>query len=196
MKLISVLASFAAMAIENAKLHHETFQMAITDALTGLYNRRYFEQELPQELERASRYKQSFGLLMIDVDNFKSFNDTYGHPMGDRILATIALSIEKALRSVDFAFRFGGEEITVILPETSRKSACKVAERIRQRVAKDTKRLMRGSLMEPITVSVGVACYPEDGDDADLLVARADDLLYQAKAAGKNCVRCTVDGTR
>jgi diguanylate cyclase (GGDEF)-like protein len=196
MKLISVLASFAAMAIENAKLHHETIQMAITDALTGLYNRRYFEQELPQELERASRYKQSFGLLMIDVDNFKSFNDTYGHPMGDRILATIALSIDKALRSVDFAFRFGGEEITVILPETSRKSACKVAERIRQRVAKDTKRLMRGSLVEPITVSVGVACYPEDGDDADLLVARADDLLYQAKAAGKNCVRCTVDGTR
>ena len=190
MKLISVLASFAAMAIENAKLHHETLQMAITDALTGLNNRRYFEQVLPQELERASRYNQSFGLLMIDVDNFKNFNDAYGHPMGDRILATIATAIEKALRSVDFAFRYGGEELTVILPETSQRSACKVAERIRQRVAKDTKKLMAGSLKEPITVSVGVACYPWDGADADLLVSKADDLLYLAKGAGKNCVRC------
>jgi diguanylate cyclase (GGDEF)-like protein len=190
MKLISVLASFAAMAIENAKLHHETLQMAITDALTGLYNRRYFEQVLPQELDRASRYGQTFGLLMIDVDNFKNFNDSYGHPMGDRILATISSSIEKALRSVDFAFRYGGEEITVILPEATRKSACKVAERIRQRVEKDTGKLMRGTLKEPITVSVGAACYPIDGISADQLVARADDLLYLAKASGKNCVRC------
>ena len=195
MKLLSVLASFAAMAIENAKLHHETFQMAITDALTGLYNRRYFEQMLPQELERAGRYEQPFGLLMIDVDNFKTFNDTYGHPMGDRILATIAESVEKALRSVDFAFRYGGEEVVVILPETTQKSACQVAERIRQRVVKDTRKLMRGSLKEPITVSVGVACYPADGKNADLLVARADDLLYQAKGAGRNCVRCHEEPT-
>lgn len=195
MKLISVLASFAAMAIENAKLHHKTLQMAITDALTGLYNRRYFEQELPQELERASRYNQSFGLLMIDVDNFKSFNDTFGHPMGDRILATIAAAIEKSLRSVDFAFRYGGEELTVILPETSLKSACKVAERIRKRVVTDTRKLMRSILKEPVTVSVGVAAYPDDGADADKLVARADELLYQAKAAGRNCVRCSKDVT-
>jgi diguanylate cyclase (GGDEF)-like protein len=189
MKLISVLASFAAMAIENAKLHQATCQMAITDVLTGLYNRRYFEQVLPQEFDRACRYGQTFGLLMIDVDNFKSFNDTFGHPMGDRILATIAATIEKALRSVDFAFRYGGEEFVVILPETSLKSACKVAERIRRRVISDTRKLMRSISMESVTVSVGVASYPRDEDDADMLVARADDLLYQAKAAGKNCVR-------
>ncbi|MDA8427975.1 MAG: sensor domain-containing diguanylate cyclase [Geobacteraceae bacterium] len=189
MKLISVLASFAAMAIENAKLHHATCQMAITDALTGLYNRRYFEQVLPQELERARRYKQSFGLLMIDVDNFKNFNDAFGHPMGDRILVTIAKTIEKALRNVDFAFRYGGEELAVILPETSLKSASQIAERIRQRVIADTRKLMRTTSKEPITVSVGVACFPVDGADADKLVVAADDLLYQAKAAGKNCVR-------
>jgi diguanylate cyclase (GGDEF)-like protein len=163
--------------------------MAITDVLTGLYNRRYFEQVLPQEFERACRYCQTFGLLMIDVDNFKSFNDTFGHPMGDRILATIAATIEKALRSVDFAFRYGGEEFVVILPETSLKSACKVAERIRRRVISDTRKLMRSISMESVTVSVGVASYPRDEDDADMLVARADDLLYQAKAAGKNCIR-------
>jgi diguanylate cyclase (GGDEF)-like protein len=190
MKLISVLASFAAMAIENAKLHLETFQMAITDGLTGLYNRRYFEQVLPQEMERAGRYDQTFGLLMIDVDNFKNFNDTYGHPMGDRILATIATSIEKSLRSVDFAFRYGGEELVVLLLESGQKNACKVAERIRQRVVRDTNKRMRGLLKEPITVSVGVACYPLDGADVDTLVSKADDLLYQAKSAGKNCVKC------
>lgn len=195
MNLISVLASFAAMAIENAKLHHETLQMAITDVLTGLNNRRYFEQVLPQELERATRYNQEFGLLMIDVDNFKIFNDTYGHPMGDRILSTIAASIEKTLRSVDFAFRYGGEELVVILPETDQKSACKVAERIRQRVARDTKKLMRGTLKEPITVSIGVASYPGDGAEAEMLVAKADDLLYQAKNSGRNCVRCRKEDT-
>jgi diguanylate cyclase (GGDEF)-like protein len=194
MKLISVLASFAAMAIENAKLHQETCKMAITDVLTGLYNRRYFEQVLPQELERAHRYNQPFGLLMIDVDNFKNFNDAFGHPMGDRILATIAKAIEKALRSVDFAFRYGGEEITVILPETSLQSACQIAERIRQRVAADTGKLLRNSQDESITVSVGIACYPDDGADVDILVARADELLYQAKAAGRNCIRSRADG--
>lgn len=194
MKLISILASFAAMAIENAKLHHETCQLAITDALTGLYNRRYFEQVLPQEFERACRYGQSFGMLMIDVDDFKSFNDTFGHPMGDRILATIAATIEKALRNVDFAFRYGGEEFAVILPETSPKSARQVAERIRRRVITDTKKMMRSISMEPITVSIGIACYPRDEDDADMLVARADDLLYQAKGAGKNRVRSREDG--
>lgn len=188
MKLLSVLASFAAMAIENAKLHHETRQMAITDALTGLYNRRYFEQVLPQEFERACRYEQTFAFLLIDVDNFKSFNDSFGHPMGDRILATIAATIQKALRTVDFAFRYGGEEFAVILPETTPKSARKVAERIRQRVITDTRKMMCNITMEPVTVSVGMACYPRDEDDADMLVATADDLLYQAKGGGKNRV--------
>lgn len=195
MKLISVLASFAAMAIENAKLHHETFQMAITDGLTGLYNRRYFEQVLPQEMERAARYEQSFGLLMIDVDNFKNFNDTYGHPMGDRILATIATAIEKSLRSVDFAFRYGGEELVVLLPETDQDNACRVAERIRKRVVRDTNKRMRGLLKEPITVSVGVSCYPFDGDKTDTLVSKADEFLYLAKSAGKNCVKCHKEDT-
>lgn len=196
MELLSVLASFAAMAIENAKLHHETIQMAITDSLTRLYNRRYFEQVLPQELERAERYGLSFGLLMIDVDNFKKFNDSYGHPMGDRILATIAGSVEKSLRSVDFAFRYGGEELVVLLPETDQKNACKVAERIRQRVVRDTNRRMRGTLKEPITVSVGVASYPDDGGDIGQLLTRADSLLYQAKNAGRNCVRCSEETER
>jgi len=186
MSLISVLASFAAMAIENAKLHQETRQMAVTDALTGLHNRRYFESVLPQELERARRYGLSLSLLLIDADNFKKFNDTYGHPMGDRILATIGRSIKRVLRSVDFAFRYGGEEFVVILPETAVASACKVAERIRQRIIVDSTKVLCRDVAEPVTVSTGIACFPQDAQDAAALVAVADNLLYQAKGAGKN----------
>jgi diguanylate cyclase (GGDEF)-like protein len=186
MSLISVLATFAAMAIENAKLHRETRQMAITDVLTGLYNRRYFEKVLTQEMERARRHGQSLSLLMIDADNFKKFNDAYGHPMGDRILATIGHTIGKALRSIDFAFRYGGEEFVVLLPDVPLDGARKVAERIRQRVIADSRKVLGGYIADPVTVSTGIACYPRDVEDAVSLVTLADDLLYQAKGAGKN----------
>lgn len=186
MSLISLLASFAAMSIENAKLHHETRQMAITDALTGLYNRRYFEKVLPQELERARRYSQPFSILLIDADNFKKVNDTFGHPMGDRVLATIGQTIKKSLRTVDFAFRYGGEEFVVILPEADIKSARKAAERIRVRAIADSRKVLRSDMTEPVTVSIGISSYPRDAADGNALVAVADRLLYQAKGAGKN----------
>jgi diguanylate cyclase (GGDEF)-like protein len=186
MSLVSLLASFAAMSIENAKLHHETRQMAICDALSGLYNRRYFEKVLPQELERAKRLNLPLSILLIDADNFKKVNDTYGHPMGDRVLSTIGHTIKKALRTVDFAFRYGGEEFIVILPEADIKSACKAAERIRQRVIASSRKLLRSDMAEPVTVSIGVSSYPCDAADGKALVAVADRLLYQAKGAGKN----------
>lgn len=186
MSLISLLGSFAAVSIENARLHHETRQLAITDALTGLYNRRYFEKVLPQELERARRYNQPFSILLIDADNFKKVNDTFGHPMGDRVLATIGRTINKTLRTVDFAFRYGGEEFIAILPESDIKSACKAAERIRQRVIADGRKVLRSGMTEPVTVSIGVSSFPRDAADGEALVAVADRLLYQAKGAGKN----------
>lgn len=186
MSLISVLASFATMAIENAKLHRETREMAITDALTGLHNRRYFDKVLTQEMERARRYDQPLSLLLIDVDNFKKFNDVYGHPMGDRILATIGQSIGKVLRSIDFAFRYGGEEFVVLLPEVSIDGAIKVAERIRQRIITDSRKVLRSDVADPVTASTGIACYPRDAGDGVALVALADNLLYRAKGAGKN----------
>lgn len=186
MSLLSVFASFAAMSIENAKLHQETSQMAITDVLTGLYNRRYFEKVLPQELERARRYNLSFSVLLIDADNFKKVNDTYGHPMGDRILATMGEAIKRSLRSFDFAFRYGGEEFVVILPETNIKSARRAAERIRQSVISECGKVLLGDNSNPVTVSTGIACYPRDATEGKALVSLADDLLYQAKGAGKN----------
>jgi diguanylate cyclase (GGDEF)-like protein len=190
MKLISVVASFAAMAIENATLHHETRQMAITDLLTGLYNRRYFEQVLTQELTRAKRYKLTCCLLILDVDNFKNFNDTFGHPMGDRILATIGETITKMLRSVDFAFRYGGEEFAIILPETDLNCARDVAERIRRCVIEDSGKIMRDTQKELVTVSTGIACYPHDAVTGETLFAVADRLLYKAKDSGKNRTLC------
>jgi diguanylate cyclase (GGDEF)-like protein len=184
--MISVLASFAAMSIENAKLHQETHQMAIMDALTGIHNRRYFDEVLPQEFERAHRHGLSFSLLMIDVDNFKQFNDLYGHHLGDRILATIGRVLRKTLRSIDFAFRYGGEEFVVILPETALKSARRVAERIRQGIIVESRRVLRNDGDRPVTVSTGIASYPRDATYPEELVACADQLLYQAKNSGRN----------
>lgn len=196
MSLLSVLASFAAMSIENATLHQETRQMAITDVLTGLYNRRYFDKVLPQELERSRRYGLSLSILLIDADDFKKFNDTYGHPMGDRILATIGQTIKKVLRTVDFAFRYGGEEFIIILPEASIKSARKAAERIRKQIIIDSRKILCSDLAEPVTVSTGIACYPRDAEDAKALVALADSLLYQAKGAGKNRILLREESNR
>lgn len=186
MSLISLMSSFAAMSIENATLHDETRQMAVTDALTGLYNRRYFEKLLPQELERAQRGGLPVSILLIDADNFKKVNDTFGHPMGDRVLATIGQTIKKSLRTVDFAFRYGGEEFMVILPEADLVSARKAAERIRVRVIANSRKVLRSEAAEPVTVSIGISSYPRDASDVNDLVAIADCLLYQAKGAGKN----------
>jgi len=184
--LISALATFAAISIENAKFHEETHRMAINDALTGLNNRRYFDKVLPQEYERAQRDGIPFSLMMIDVDNFKIFNDTYGHHLGDRVLVTIGRVLRKTLRRIDFAFRYGGEEFVVILPETDLENAHKVAERIRSRVATESKKLLRNQNDPPVTVSMGISCYPRDAACSKTLLAMADQLLYQAKKSGRN----------
>lgn len=183
---ISILASFAAISIENAKYYEVTQQMAINDSLTGLNNRRYFDRVLPQEYDRAQRDGLPFSLIMIDVDNFKQFNDTYGHHLGDRILASIGRVLRKTLRKIDFAFRYGGEEFVVILPETSLESAWAVAERIRQRVMREGGKLLGNRGESPVTVSMGICSYPKHAVCSISLLAMADQLLYQAKKTGKN----------
>jgi len=188
LKLLSVLSSFAAMAIYNAKLHNRTKLLAITDALTGLHNHRYFQQVFGQELERARRYKNTLAIIMLDVDDFKKFNDKYGHSTGDLVLASIGEIIFATLRGVDYAFRYGGEEFVVLLPETKLESAIHVAERLRESIEAETVVKLKGIAGHGVTVSVGVACYPDSALKCDELFNKVDGLLYQAKVFGKNKV--------
>ena len=188
MKLLDILASFAAMSVDNAQLHARTRLMAITDALTGLYNRRYFQQMFSRELNRARRYAKPLSLIMMDVDDFKKFNDTYGHPHGDKVLGVMGDILAEALRNTDFAFRYGGEEFIVMLPETDFSSALQVAERIREAVELKSADELRGIAPHGVTASVGVVSYPRDGETRDDLLKRVDELLYRAKERGKNRV--------
>lgn len=193
-KLLDVLASFAAMAIDNAQLHARTRLMAITDALTGLYNRRYFQQMFSRELNRAIRYGKPLSLIMLDVDDFKKFNDTYGHPHGDKVLGAMGDILLEALRGTDFAFRYGGEEFIVLLPETDFPSALHVAGRLRESVEQKSAFELRGIAHHGVTASVGVVSYPRDGETRDDLLASVDELLYRAKEYGKNRVHYRAAG--
>ncbi len=191
LQLLVVLGSVAALAVYNAKLHTRTRLLAITDALTGLHNHRYFQEMFEQELERAKRYEKPLSLVLLDVDDFKKFNDVYGHADGDRILATIGKIITKTLRRVDFAFRYGGEEFVVLLPETRLESALQVAERLRERIETETATVLPRKIDRGVTVSVGAVFYPGDGTTREELFDAVDRLLYRAKETGKNRVYFT-----
>lgn len=186
LKLLSVFTSFAAVAIENAKLHNSTRLLAITDCLTGLYNFRYFMQVFKQEINRAERYVKPLSILMMDVDNFKKFNDEHGHSNGDRVLLKVGEIIRNSLRKVDFAFRYGGEEFAILLPETDLESACLLGERLRRAIEEETIGAFSAVTSRGITVSIGVAAYPRDGATLDLLFKHVDEQLYRAKTLGKN----------
>lgn len=188
LELLSILASFAALAIYNARLHNKTKLMAITDYLTGLHNHRYFQQILNQELGRARRYEKVLSLIILDIDNFKSFNDRFGHAVGDKILIAIGELIMASLRKVDYAFRYGGEEFIILLPETSLKHAILTAERMRAKIAAEAAAMVPESGDSIITVSAGVACYPENGTSREDLFSLMDSYLYKAKSMGKNRV--------
>jgi len=188
LELLSILASFAALAIHNARLHNKTKLMAITDYLTGLHNHRYFQQIFNQELGRARRYQKVMSLVILDVDNFKSFNDRFGHAIGDKVLVAIGDIITRSLRKVDFAFRYGGEEFVIILPETSLEHAVLTADRLRERIAREAGPSVEEAEGISITVSAGVASYPDDGTNREDLFALMDSYLYKAKTIGKNIV--------
>ncbi len=159
---------------------------SIRDGLTDLYNHAHFQNLLAQEVARARRYRHPLSLFMIDIDDFKRYNDTFGHLAGDWALQDLAAILRESCRQTDLIARYGGEEFTVILPETPASGAIVVAERIRHAVERESKTRLR--FQRPLTVSIGVAVYPWDGDSPQALLARADERLYRAKAAGKNRV--------
>jgi diguanylate cyclase (GGDEF)-like protein len=155
--------------------------------LTGLYNRRYLEEVLEREVRRAARAAQSLGVLMIDLDHFKNFNDTYGHDAGDAVLRETGASLTRGIRAEDFVCRFGGEEFVVILPTANLEAACARAERLRLKM-KELTVLHQGRSMGMLTVSIGVAVFPEHGVSPKELMAAADAALYEAKRGGRNQV--------
>ncbi|OGQ95331.1 MAG: hypothetical protein A2521_06970 [Deltaproteobacteria bacterium RIFOXYD12_FULL_57_12] len=168
--------------------NREIQELVITDKLTGLYNRHYLFTVMEDEVSRCSRGKYTFSLLLLDVDNFKFFNDTYGHPEGDKVLAALGRVLKETLRKSDRAFRYGGEEFVVVLPDTDITIAYIIAERMR-RGFRDMRFPVElgtgGSVVETRTVSVGVAAH-EAECDAYSLLARADEAMYRAKSQGKD----------
>jgi diguanylate cyclase (GGDEF)-like protein len=185
-----------------AKIHERTHelaeanarlaQLAVTDGLTGLYNHRHLHERLALEVERSQRSGLPLSLLMIDVDHFKQFNDTFGHPAGDEVLRQLARVLNDTRRANDVVARYGGEEFAVILVDTAKFTAAKVAERVRERIAAHdfTEAAQKAGR---ISVSVGVATFPDDGADAEGLVRAADTALYAAKRAGRNRVVLATD---
>ncbi len=180
LQTLGVLGSFASIAIHHAKTHNEVKQQAMTDSLTGLFNRRCFENILSRELQRADRHHRAFSLALVDVNDFKQFNDVHGHQAGDEALASLGAAIRKAVRSTDLAARYGGDEIAIILPETKLSKAYALFEgRIKREIEEGSTRMSGGR--HELSVTIGIASYPEDGRNAMDLVLAADKALLAAK---------------
>ena len=184
--LLDTIAPQVAVVVDRMTLREkagEYAQLSITDPLTGLLNRRYIEERLVEEINRSDRSGEPVTLLMLDVDEFKSYNDRYGHPAGDEALEMIGQILRENLRGADVAARYGGEEFSVLLPETNLEEAQTIAERIRRHV-EDTKFPKR-----KVTVSIGIATLGGTLDDKERLIKAADDALYAAKRAGRNNIQ-------
>jgi two-component system cell cycle response regulator len=178
LKLFSALSSQIGIAIHNAKLYEETKSFSLRDPLTGLANRRFLEIELEKSFAAARRYGEGFAVIMLDIDNFKKYNDTFGHPAGDRLLAKLAEILLQGVRRADYVFRYGGEEFLIILPETDPAIAGEAAERLRRAVELETE----------VTISLGLASFQKGLPDKEALISQADSALYLAKQKGRNRV--------
>ncbi len=185
--LAVTVARQISLALANLKLHEKLQQQSIRDPLTGLFNRRYLEESLERELHRARRTEQPLGICMIDVDHFKNFNDTFGHEAGDAVLRELGLFLQQNIRGSDIACRYGGEELTLILPDASLEDTKKRAEYLRENVKLlwlEHRRQPLGS----ITISIGVASFPQQGHSMEGLIRAADMALYRAKKEGRDRV--------
>lgn len=185
--LLTTFAHLAAGALENARLHAKTLNLATTDTLTGLANRRLFGERLNEEMQRSRRYSRSFSLLMLDIDHFKKVNDNYGHPAGDAVLKQLATILREQTREVDTVARYGGEEFVIVAPESDGNGAKVVGERIRKAIAGKAFILPDGREIG-VTASIGIVSYPHCADDPEAMIERADQSLYLAKRGGRNRV--------
>jgi diguanylate cyclase (GGDEF)-like protein len=187
LRLLTTLASYAVVAIQNARLYERAQRLAITDGLTELYNHRYFHESLARVLERARRDGQSVGLIMLEIDHFKRYNDTYGHQSGDVALRTVAGLLRRGSRPSDVVARYGGDEFMVILPGAGKAAAQETGERLR-RAVEAYPLILGDDVITSVTLSVGVAAYPHDGVTVDQLIETVDRAQYSAKRSGGNKV--------
>lgn len=187
-ELLDYLAGQAAVSVENIGLHERVSQQAVTDELTGLANNRHFREWIEREAERIGRFGGELSLVILDIDDFKRVNDTFGHLQGDAVLEAIGYVLRLESRGIDEAARYGGEEFVVALPETPKDGALEVAERIRERIEATEVAGVGENPPLRVTASLGVATLPADGKDPRGLLAAADEALYSAKRSGKNRV--------
>jgi len=188
LKLISIIADQVSMAVENAKQYDKIKQLAITDKLTGMFNRRHFMELLDREVLRSKRSSNPISVAILDVDDFGHYNNIYGHPTGDKLLKELSQQIKENIRSIDMAARYGGEEFVIIMPETKEDHAAVVCERVRNAIESY---VFYGEEKQPagtITVSIGLATCYDKSLNGDEIVKQADKVLYQSKSSGKNKV--------
>jgi diguanylate cyclase (GGDEF)-like protein len=192
-RLALTVAEHLALALANLKLQETLRHQAIRDPLTGLFNRRFMEETVEREVHRMLRKGAQLGVIMLDLDHFKRFNDTFGHAAGDSLLSALGILVRNHIRKEDVACRYGGEEFTLILPETPLAITCERAETLR-RLVHDLKLQHQGQSLGPITVSLGVAAFPNHGDTPEALLRAADAALYRAKHEGRDRVVVAGDG--
>jgi diguanylate cyclase (GGDEF)-like protein len=186
LRMLIMLANQAGLAIENSQLYEKTVTRAHTDYLTGLWNHGYFQFILQAELEKAKATHTPLSLIMLDIDDFKVYNDTLGHQQGDEILKDLASLLKRQSRKMDYACRYGGEEFTIILPQTDKREAFLIAERLRENICKHL--FIHEEILphKKLTVSLGLAVFPENGASPSEMLISVDKTLYEAKHKGKN----------
>ena len=181
-----ILAQQFLIMVKRAFLYKNIQELAIMDGLTQVFSRRHLLERFEEELKRSRKFKHNFSFLMVDIDKFKNFNDKYGHLVGDAILREVSKSVKDNVRQIDFVGRYGGEELSIVLPETDKEQALLVAERMRQAI--ETRNIKVYDEELKVTVSVGISTFPDDADSSNLIIEAADKALYLAKKEGRNKV--------
>jgi len=188
LELLRMVTAPTSLIIENAELFEKTKILSITDALTSIYNRRFFETKLEEIYLKSKTYKKKFSLCICDIDYFKFYNDANGHPLGDIVLKKVAEIIKNGVKGSDIVARYGGEEFVIVFPETDKEDAVKVCEKLREKIEKYNFPYEKKQPNGKLTVSFGIATFPDDASTPEDLLKKADSALYKAKEMGKNKV--------